>query len=115
MMRVALLGPNQPGLWAEWLSRVEQVGANALRGIDLRVFVDAVQRDEAYVGGSFRFAEARSADLIRRFGAQVRAGHGAVAQVATQTAQAVDALQQRGLDREAQAKAALARLKGGRA
>ncbi len=115
MMQVALLGPNQPGLWDEWLSRVLQVGASALRAIDLRVFVDAVQRDEAYVGESFRFAEARCASLIRGFGAQVRSGHRPLVQAAAQTSTAVDALQRRGLAREAQAKAALARLNGAKA
>jgi hypothetical protein len=66
MMRIAMAGPNQKGLWEQYAYELQQV-APPLRGKNLLVYNDQVQNDEPTFGLAFRYAEAQATSIIARY------------------------------------------------
>jgi ABC-type glycerol-3-phosphate transport system substrate-binding protein len=95
MMRLALNGPNQKGLYAEW-ERVVQAVAPPLRTKNLGVIVQAVQNDEPYFGHTFQYADAQAAAIINKYTALAQARQMTVAQAAAEIAKQVNALEATG-------------------
>ena len=109
MMNLTLAGPNQRRLWDEWRSRVTGF-APPLARVNLQAFLGPIDREELYVGRSFRFAESASAALLDQFGTTVSSGRSSVEEAAAVAVQAIAQLQAQGAAQEKQAQDALARL-----
>jgi hypothetical protein len=106
MMKLALVGPNQPAMFPEWARIVREV-APPLRRKRLEVITEAMQDGTAYVGASFRYEEVASAGVISRYSSLAQSGHLSVATAARQATREVNALQAGGAAAEA---AAVARI-----
>jgi maltose-binding protein MalE len=107
MMKLALVGPNQPELFPEW-ERVSRAVAPPLRDKHLEVFTEAVRAGEAYLGASFRYEEQASAGVIARYSSLAQAGVLSVPVAARRAAAEVNALQAGGAALQARTIAELA-------
>ncbi len=102
MIKLALVGPNQVGLFAEWAHVVRAV-APPLRRKSLEVITREVQAGTPYVGASFRYEEEASAGVIARYSSLAQSGQLSVESAARQATRQVNALQAGGAAAQARA------------
>lgn len=90
MMKIAMAGPNQKGLWEQYAFELQQV-APPLRGKNLLVYNDQVQANEPTFGLAFRYAEAQATSIIARYSGLVSARKMTWAQAGPQAAREINA------------------------
>lgn len=95
MMKLALTGPNQRGLWEEWAAIVQGV-APPLRHKNLGVIGQAVLNNEPYCGLVFHYASQQSAAVIKKYSLLAQQGQMPVAEAFRLAATQVDAVQKAG-------------------
>ena len=92
MMKLAMNGPNQKGLYPQWVTTLKSI-APPLANIDLEVFNRQMQNDEPYFGLTFKYADPQAGNAIKANLGNVQS-HKATVPVATaQATQQVDALE----------------------
>jgi len=95
MMKLALTGPNQRGLWEQWASIVK-AAAPSLQTKNLNVIGQAVLNNEPYRGLVFHYSDTQSAGVIKQYSLLAQQQKMSITDAFTHAAQQVDAIQQAG-------------------
>ena len=109
MMRLALNGPNQKGLYPEWQRVVGEV-APPLRTKNLGVIVQAVENNEPYFGHTFQYADSQAGAIINQYTTLAQTNKMTVREATAEIARQVNALEATGATTQAQAYKALLKI-----
>ena len=103
VMRTALAGPNQAGLWEEWVTLLRQV-APPLAHKNLEAFAAPVVAQEPYFGHVFRYNDDQAKTIIGKYGGLLDSQKMGVRDAFTQAAQQINALQKAGAEMDTRAR-----------
>jgi ABC-type glycerol-3-phosphate transport system substrate-binding protein len=92
MMKLAMNGPNQKGLWPQWVETLKAI-APPLANIDLDVFNRQMQKNEPYFGLTFKYADPQAGAAISSNLGKIQSAKISVQVATTQATQQVDALE----------------------